>query len=237
MSDLNILEIVQEASTRLGLSAPTSLIGSGDQTTKQMFSLLNESTKGISRAFSWECLQREASLTTVAAQDQGAISTLVPNLKSIINDTIWNRTLKRPVFGPLSPQLQAQNKAFFQSGPWNQFYIREGHLWFYPQPVAGQSVYVQYISKAVGKAYAGTEINKFTLDTDIPFFDEELLILAIKWRFRRAKRFDSTDEKQDYEGCLNDLIARDGSKPVLSMDGTKYDIMPGIFIPAGSWPL
>lgn len=237
MSDLNILQIGQEAVSRMGLTKPTALIGSKDQTAIHILSLLKEEVKSLGRKISWQVLQREASLTTVAAQDQGAITTLIPNLGFIINDTIWNRTLKRPVFGPLSPQLQAQNKAFFQSGPWNQFYIREGHLWFYPQPVAGQSVYVQYVSKAVGKSYAGVEINAFTLDTDIPYLDDEALILGVKSRFRAAKGFDNTADIAEYTNCINDLIGRDASKPILSMDGTKYDIMPGIFIPAGSWSL
>lgn len=221
----------------MGLASPSALIGSSEQTAKQILALLKEEVKSLSRKIAWQALQREASLTTVAAQDQGAIDTLIPNFKFIINDTIWNRTLKRPVFGPLSPQIQAQNKAFYQSGPWNQFYIREGHLWFYPQPVAGQSVYIQYLSKAVGKSYAGTEINNFTLDTDIPYMDDEALILGIKWRFREAKGLDYTEAKQEYTSCINDLMGRDASKPVLSMDGSKYDIMPGIFIPAGSWSL
>jgi hypothetical protein len=237
MSDLTILEIVQEAIQTTGLSKPSSLIGNGDRTATLALSLLKREVNRLARKTQWQNLQREVSFLSLAQEDQGAIATIMPNMAFIINDTIWNRDLKRPVFGPLSPQLQAQNKAFYQAGPWNQFYIREGHLWFYPKPAADQSIYIQYVSKAVGRSALDVEILNFSLDTDVPYGDDEALILGIRWRFLAKNELSYGQEKDDYDECVNNLIARDSSKGVLSMDGVKYDIMPGIFIPSGSWSL
>jgi len=234
---MNILEIVQESLSATGFVKPTSIIANSDRTASLAFSLLKLEVKALSRKTQFQALQREVLITTIAAENQGAIDTIIPNMDFILNDTMWNRSLNRPVFGPLSPQQTQQNKAFFQSGPWNQYFIREGNLYFYPIPAAGQQVYVQYISKAVGKTVGGVEINYFTEDTDIPFMDEEALILGVRWRFLAKNEVDYTQEKADYDECINNLIARDATKQVLSMDDVKYDIMPGIFVPSGSWTL
>lgn len=233
---MSLLSVVQSASRRLGLSVPSVVAASTDNAVLQMLELLNEEGSDLSQRTDWTALATEATFTTVAAETQGSLSTIAPNCKFIINNTIYNRTLRRPVFGPLSEQLWQQRKAMFISGPWNQFRVRNNQIIFIPVPTAGQSCFFEYISRAwATDATGATQKTSFTVDTDVSRLDEEIMTMGLVWRWRSAKGLDFTSDYQKYEKAVLNAISRDGSKPVLDMNGGSGDIKPGIFVPAGNW--
>lgn len=234
---MTVLTIAQSAASRIGLSKPNSLVSSNGSTERQMLELLYEEIAEVSNRTNWQALTKEATFVTVAAESQGDIETIAPNLQYIINDTIWNRSLRRPVFGPLVPNTYQQNKAFYQSGPWSQYRIRGGELLFYPAPAAGQNIYFEYVTTAFITDSGGTDKTSITADSDTPKLDNELITLGLVWRFKQAKGLDYSGDFAKYTSRLNDVIGRDASKPMLHLDNSGYDVMPGIFIPAGSWSL
>lgn len=232
------LQIVQTASTRLGLTSPSYAAGASDLITLQLLALLNEEGQELARRYPWTALQNEGSFTTLAAEDQGAISTIASGLNYIINDTIWNRSLRRPVFGPRTPQEWQQNKAFAINGPWSSYRIKGGHLYMYPTPTAGQSCYFDYITKNWSTDTTGaTGKESLTVDTDIVLLDDNLLTLGLVWRFKAAKGLEYAEDYNKYERQVLDAMARDGGKDMLSLTNTKYDIFPGVVVPSGSWNL
>ena len=233
---MSCLSIVQSVAQKLGLTTPNAVATSNDTQVLQLLALLNEEGQELAARYNWQALTLEASFTTVATETQGAIATIAPNLKFIINDTIWDRKTRRPIFGPLSPQYWQEQKSMFITGPWYQFRIVGGNLKFIPVPAAGDNCYFEYITSGWATD-AGLTAKKsaFTADTDVSLLDEQILALGLTWRWKAMKGLDYSENFNSYERRVLDLIARDGSKPILNMGDYQYDIYPGVLVPSGSW--
>lgn len=235
---MSMLTVVNDAQRRMNLTASSSVAGSSDETAVQMLALLNQAGEELAEAYPWQVLVKEATFTTVATESQGAISTIAPGFFYILNNTIWNRSLRRPVFGALSPNEWQLLKASSVTGPFQQYRIRGDTLRFIPAPPADQACAFEYVSKNWCTTADGvTEKSAFTLDTDVALLDERLLALSLVWRFKQAKGLDFTAELAMYESRLNNEMARDGGKPVLDLGGKVQILMPGVMIPQGNWPL
>ena len=231
------LQTIQSVAKRLGLPSPTVAVGSTDTTVLQLVELANEEGKEQAKRYPWTVLQSEAAYTTLAAEDQGAINTIAPGFGYIINDTIWNRSLRRPVFGPKTPQEWQQQKAFAINGPWSSHRIKGGHLYMYPTPSAGESCYFEYVSGNWCESSGGTGQSAFAADDDVVLLDDEIFKLGVVWRFKAMKGFEYAEDFNKYERRIADAMAKDGGKDSLNLSNTKYDIFPGVVVPAGSWNL
>lgn len=231
---MTCLTIIQSICKRVGLDSPNAAVSSSDRQIQQIVDLCNESGQELARRYPWQGLLAVGNFTTLAVEDQGAIDTIAPGLDYIINDTIWNRTLRRPVFGPQTPQGREQQKAFAINGPWSSYRLIGGNVSMYPVPVAGQSCYFEYITKNWITTGSGTS-PVWTDDSDIPKLDSALLILDTIWRFKAQKGLDYAEDFNKAEALALNLMARDGGKDTLSLTNTKYDIFPGVVVPAGSW--
>ena len=233
---MTCLTIVNSVLGRLGLNTTNAAVGSTDLQIQNIVALSNEEGQELAYRYPWTVLQNEATYTTVATEDQGAIDTIAPGLNYIINDTIWNRSLRRPVFGPKTPQGWQQNKAFAINGPWSNFRIQGGHLKMYPTPSAGQDCYFEYITKNWCTDSTGvTGKSEWSADTDVSLLDEAIIILGTIWRWKKLKGFEYAEDFNIYERRVMDAMGRDGSKDWLSLTNTKYDVFPGVVVPSGSW--
>lgn len=235
---MTCLTIIQSVALQVGITRPSFAIASTDTQIMQLVELANKEGKSLASRIDWTALQAEATFTTLATESQGSLATIASGLKYIINDTIWNRTLRRPVFGPKTPQTWQQQVASGINGPWSSFRIRGGTLRMNPVPTAGQSCYFEYASKNwVTKASDATGTNAWSADGDTSVLDEDLLTLGTLWRWKQAKGFDYAEDFNEYERQVLDAIGRDGSKDTLNLSNTRYDVFPGIVVPSGSWNL
>lgn len=234
---MSLLTILQTVMPQLGLTSPTSAISSPDPQVQQLVQLCNTEGKELAqRGDGWQALMQETTFTTVASESQGSLASIAPGFKYVLNDTMWNRTLRRPVFGPMSGQRWEQLKAMVMQGPWNQYQIRGGNILFIPVPSAGQTVAFQYQSKNWVTLNAGGTGSAWANDADTALLDEDIIALGLIWRWKRAKGFDYAEDFATYERNVTNALARDGVKDVLNMGDTVYDIYPGILVPSGSWP-
>ena len=201
-----------------------------------MLALLNEEGQFLAQATNWQSLTVETSFTTVATEIQGSLATIAPGCKFIINDTIWNRDLRRPVYGPLGPQSWQQQEAMFFQGPWNQYRVVQGQIKFIPIPAAGQACYFEYVTENWATDVTGaTGKSAFTADDDVPLLDSSLMVLGLIARWKQVKGFDYSADAGKYEQQLQNLMGRDASRPTLNMNGSTDEILPLILVPRGSW--
>ena len=230
---LSCLQLVQTVYKRLGLNVPMAAVTSSDVQVLQMLSLLEEEGQEQANRYAWQVLQREATFTTVATQVQTQLSAITSGFDYITNNTIWNRTLRRPVYGPKSQQDWQQDKATNINGPFNSYRVINNAINFYPIPVAGQVCFFEYISRAWIQGANPT--TTFVADTDVILLDDQITILGLLWRWKAMKGLDYSQDFQNYEARINNAMGRDASKPVLNMNGAMYDILPVIAVPRGSW--
>lgn len=232
---MNCLQILQSACRRIGIAAPNTAVTSTDPQIIQLLELSNEEGREQASRYAWQGLQREATFTTVATQVQAIVANVTSGFEYIVNNTIWNRSLRRPVYGPDSEQDWQQAKAMQINGPFNRFRIINGVINFYPVPAAGQSCYFEYITNFWVTDVNGNGSAVWEADTDLTSLDEQLLILGTVWRWKAAKGLAYAEDFRKYEARLLDVQNRDGGKPILTMTGAKYDVPPVVIVPAGSW--
>lgn len=237
---MTLLSIVQDACNEIGLPAPSTVIGNTDKTVKQMLALSNRSGKMLAQRFEWQELITEEVHTTTAAEDQGAVETLMPGFNWYIYQTAWNRTQQEPMGGPLYPAEWQHLKATSVTGPYYDFRIRTKKLLMIPTPPADETVALEYISRYWCSDSTGvTNREKWSVDTDIGRLPEDLLTLDLKWRFKQAKGLPYAEEFRDAEMAINNAMARNNGprKMNLDMAGVEADNYYGVRIPEGSWDL
>lgn len=236
---MSLLSVVQSACKRVGLTAPTVVTSSTDTQIQQLWELLNEEGQDLSERYQWQALRQEATFTTVATEIQASVSAIAPGLKYIVNDTIWDRALRRPVFGPLSAQRWQQLKALQFVGPWYQFRIINNNIVFIPVPAAGDSCFFEYQSRFWVYAHGTGSLasSSYVNDDDVAAYDEDIMIGGLVWRYKAAKGLDYREDFNKYERRINDAMASDGSKDLLNMGDVRYDLFPGVLVPSGNWPV
>ncbi len=241
MANKPILTIVTDACKRIGLNAPNTATGSTDLQILQIVALANEEGRELADRYPWTALIKEATFTSLAAEDQGA---LVPTIvattlgfKYVFNDTLWNRTARYPVAGPTAgPRWQAET-SFGITGPYSRYRIRGGHLYLHPAPDAGLTIAFEYMSENwVLNAAGDTTRDGFTMDDDYPVLDSNIITQGLVWRFKQAKGLEYSQDFQKYEGMVADAMARDGTKPIVNMNGpSSTNFQPWVTIPLTDW--
>lgn len=228
--------MVTQVCRRLGLTAPASVSGSSDPGIIQFMGLANEEGQDLASRYPWQALQVESTFSTVATESQGTILSLAgSDFRYILNDIMWNRSLLRPVFGPLVPSDWQALKARNVTGPFTQFRIRGGLVRFIPTPVAGNTIAFEYISRNWVTVAAGGTSSTWTADADTGLLDEEIMTQGVLWRWQASKGLEYSESYNKYERLVVDAMARDGGKSQLNLGGGMNTFPAGVLVPIGNW--
>lgn len=231
-----LLEIIEKHCQRNGLSVPAAVLGSVDPQIIQMYSLLEEGCEAIATRGRWEELVSEATWTTVALEDQGAMSDIAHGFESLLPRTLWDRTLNLPLYGPDSPQDWQELQGLFIDGPTYTFRIRGSHLLVNPVPPAGNTWAFEYMDQRYIYDTVGlTRLAEFTLDSNEVLLPQRVVTLDLRWRWKKEKGLPYAEDFNIFENACVDALARSGGTKVISMNDDSRRGKPGIFIPAGSW--
>lgn len=238
---MTALSIVQTACAWiLPSSIPQTVFSSTDPQVIQLRSLLNEELTEL-RTWPdmwWRKLLRQHTFTTLAAEVQ--LPTALPDdLGYIIANTMWDRTLTRPVVGPISPEAwQAWEARPILTSVVYGFRLRGNDFLTAPVPPAGDTVAYEYISNLAVYSNGATVPDQqyFTADDNTSIFDETLLERGLRWRFLSAKGLPYAEDYSMWINMLQRLGARDKAMPTLSTAGPLWPTIGGPFIPNFDWP-
>lgn len=230
------LSVIQAACQYMGLVAPSTAYGNSNQQVIQLCGLANQEGLDLAHAHQWQKITRATTYTTVAQQEQ--TSFLPSDFDRFCNDSMWNTTIVRKVYGPMTEQEWQQYQAYpIYTSVNPAFIIRNSSLFLQPAPSAGNTLSYSYVSKNWAETSGGTGIDAFTDDTDVSRLEPVLLSLGIVWRFRKAKGFDYSEEFRTYQEQKAQYISRDGGAPKLNQAYGLNRFQPYPFnIPEGSWP-
>jgi len=227
---MTLLSIVQDAASEIGVPAPTTVIGSLDETAVQLLRLANRQGKHLAQRYNWEAITKEATFTTVATESQGLVTAAASDFGRFVNNTMYDRTATKRVIGPLSEAEWQRDQALNAVPVDPTFRIRGGAILFNPVSAAGNTIAFEYIS-----TQWVTSKTSFTADTDTAVISEDLITLGVIWRYLQAKGLSYAEEFREYEAQLHNLQAVDGSKPILNMgDGAVKD-RPNAAVSLGTW--
>lgn len=238
---MTALSIVQTAASWLALPQPTTLFGANlDPQTTQLVSLLNleEVEQWSVGDLWWRKVLKQWTFTSTATDIQPTNAT-PPDLGYIIANTMWDRTITRPIVGPLSPETwQAWKARPVLTSVLYGFMLQGNDFYTAPNPPAGDTVAYNYISNlsvyAVGDIIPTKQF--FTADTDTSAFNETMLEMGVRWRFLRAKGLDYAQEYKDWSDMRQRFGARDKSMPTISAAGPQWPALSGPYIPSFNFP-
>lgn len=215
----SILSLMQDAAIEVKLKAPSAIIGI---TTPDETLLARALVKTCTQlqANDWQKLTREKTFTTVAAETQ-TDTPLPTDFLRFVSNTIFNRTKRLPLGGPLSPQEWQGIKATAQTSSYDYFRLRGGSWLMSPLPSAGDTIAYEYITKNMGTDATGvTERAAFTVDTDLTYFDDELMILGIGMNVLDIDGNDYAERSMQFQARLSKMLVEDqgsrivGARPV-----------------------
>jgi hypothetical protein len=201
----------------------------------QLVSLAKQEGKELARRHAWQKITKEKTFTATATETQ---ATAIPSdFDRYVDETMFNRTRKRHVYGPLTPQEWQFQKSVITSMIVENWRQRGDSVMITPTATAGDTYAYEYISLNWCASSGGTEQSTWASDTDVGLLSEDLIRLGVIWRFRMAKGFSYDEQFRSYEIQLAQAIARDGGKRTLNIGSGGRKSPRGIFVQDGNWSL
>ena len=236
MAMMSLLEIVQRTAKRLSLPVPSSAYSSTDPTWMQGVEILTDLGEEISELGEWSYQITPATIAVATLNYH--IETLPSDYSNMTEDGKIYRTMTfQPLIGPVTSSEWERLTIFgggFIPGAWRLF---NNTLNIYGVAV-GETLKYEYISeKWITDSTGVTKKSAWTADTDKPLIDDQLLRTGLQWKWKRAKGFDYSEEKETYETLLESLQATNrGLRTVMAAyplrgDDLQDGTWPGVVVP------
>jgi hypothetical protein len=235
---MTVLEIIQRFCRRTGVPRPVTVFGSTNAQILQALALLDEEGNSLAQRGPWRQLVWEALHTTVADQSQGSIDTIATNgFKYLLWNTLWDRTEQLPLLGPADAADWQFFKAINVTGPRYSFRLIQNTFQSIPAPPVDHIWAFEYVSKNwLVQADGVTYLDYAEDDTDETLLPGELLLLGLRWRWKKEKGLEYAEDFNTYERQVVNYLGRHKPMPTLRMDDrTNSGPKPGIWVPYGSW--
>jgi hypothetical protein len=235
---MTALSLIQQHCRVNALAIPSSVVTSLNTSVQQLFGLLNDVIEEMVTESNFNVTTLETVFTATAAEDQGAMQTLAPSgYQWAIFETFFDRTLMRPLYGPLDETEWQRIKALPNPGPFYKFRIRGDHLLMNPVPAAPLStIAFEYVSSWAVLSSTGVAKPAITDDMDTFVFPENILKRGLAYRWKHAKGLPYQEDMTKFYELMTNYIAKDKVKRRINVaHPTPTDILPGVFIPSGNW--
>lgn len=211
-------EIVRRALSVIGLPVPVSVAGSTDAVAVQCWALLTELGQELLNDHQW---QLKTKTFTIVTDPLVKLYDLPVDFVRFVDNTDWNNTARLPLVGPMTEQQWALLVARQLGGTTFQLQYRlnQDQLELYYSPSTPNTLSLTYISR--GWVQDGSDPLLFKdmmeQDSDICLFDPRLIISMLRFRYRRAKGFDTTDLEQEFNDALVNAQNNDSPAQTLNL--------------------
>lgn len=234
---MSLLTIISEVCGRLSLTIPATVVGNSDQQVTQLYYLTNKAGHDLAQSYNWQALTKTKTFTTVNATTQP--NAVPSDFDRFIPNSFFNRTTRRPIIGPVTPQQWEWLVAQPAYSTVYLLYRQQGNAFLLGPPVtpppAGQTIAFEYLSNQWANAAAGgAGQTKFLADGDTTVLDEALLADFVIWMFLRAKGLSYAEEMATFSRNLDQQQARDGGSTALHLTPTPINL-DRVNLPDGSF--
>lgn len=237
---MSALSIIQQHCQLHALAVPTGVVGNTDSQIIQLLAILQECLEDMVVESKYQVVTRECLHTLTAGENQGPMSSLGGGLfgyYQAISETFFDRTLGRPLYGPLDNIEWQRIKALPNPGPFYKFRILNDNLLINPAPTSPFSdIAFEYMSTFCVMDTNAVPKATITADTDTFAFPEHIIRKWLVYRWLMIKGLPYQEDYQRAFDMLNNYIARDKAKPRICVDyPDQVSIQPGVFVPSGNW--
>jgi hypothetical protein len=237
---MSLLTVIQDHCRIHALNVPNLVIGGADTTVQQLLGIAQQVVDDITDESKFQGITREGNFTMIASESQGKLTTLADTegFMYAYTGTFFDRTLRRPLYGPLTEIEWQQVKAIPNPGPFYKFRLRGDEILINPVPSAPFSqIYFEYASSwAILDDDGVTYKPRFAADSDTFALPEKILLRGIMYRWKQIKGLPYQADEEKFYSMLNNHIARNKIPRDYNISQTSLpDISPGIFVPSGNW--
>lgn len=201
---MTLLTIAQYVAKNASLKVPDTVETSDDDAVR-IVQFINEAGAECARRVDWSVL-RKSHLITGAGVDTAYP---LPSDYARLTRGMSVRVADGAIRGGLSPD-EWLSLSPVMGAP--RFYrIDAARIGFYPYPIGGASIRVQYVSGNWAVTDNGGGISVMTRNTDAALISETLIARGAVWRLRRHIAADYEDYLAEFEAMLADLSTADGA--------------------------
>jgi len=238
---MSLLTMSQAAARLIGLAAPSTVIGNTDPQVAELLACAQDEGFDLMRRGTWQILDTVKTFTAIAtpvgsynyAIQTGAIPT---DFDRFVQETFWNYTRKRPLYGPVTAQ-EWQNLIAWTSSPVvDTFRFVGSDIWITPCPTAGDTMAYEYISKNWCQSALGVGQSEWLADDDTGILSEDIMKLGLVWRFKQKKGLPFKADYDKWDARARQALVQDQPQRTINF-GSGYNTgrRPGISVPEGSW--
>lgn len=232
---MNLLQLMQQFSAERGLPVPNAVMSATEITAVQLRAIAQKVLMTL-RQDPWQKQKTRVTFTSVAAEVQGTVTACFGSTyRSLVPATVWDDTLKIPIFGPVGDPSWQTLKSFSPAGPTYQYRIDGDIFRINPTPPAGHTISAIISTKSGCTSAGGTLQEYFLADGDTPVFPDEVFLSQMEWRWLKQKEQPWTASYEEAERIKGAALGKDSSNPRFVLGESMQSLTPGIFIPAGSW--
>ncbi len=206
---MTVLSVVQGAASRLTLTRPDAIVGVADAGTAQFLELLTEECESLHKDHDWSKLIKVRSFTAAAGLPQsGEFPSDFARLTE--GGEIWNTSNNWALKGPITPQDWSFMVVRSVSSTPQYWRNIAGVLNIFTG-VAGETIRYEYVSNewCFLEGDPGEPSDVIENDEDTFVFPEELLKVALRWRWKQAKALDYAEDMGTYERMKAKFILQD----------------------------
>ena len=230
---MSLLSICQEVADVTGITRPTAIVNGTDQLARQFLGIAKETLEELCQ-MDWPQLEIPYQFSTVANQMTYA---LPADFKREIGDTAYLASQYYPLRGSLTPGdwNRQRNQLPSQIGRYKfRIYGLPLQIYFTPVPGTVESVIFEYQTVYQVQQIDNSYKNTWYSDDDVPLVAEDLVKKGVKWRLRRAKGLDYSEEFNVYEMARAARLAQAltlGSLPVAYRNQVEIPELPTGYVP------
>lgn len=234
---MSLLSVAQDTCDVIGLTRPAAIITGNDQLARQILGLAKETLEELG-LMDWPILEIPYSFNTVVGQAQ---YTLPEDFGREVGDTVYVASQYSNLRGSLTAAAWQQQRDQLQAQIGRYRFRIFGlplALNLTPVPQVVEEITMEYQTTYRVKQIDGTYKNTFFADTDVPIMPEELLKKGLKWRLRRAKGLDYSEEFDDYEKDRFARLAQMlqlGSQPIAYRSQSEIPEGLGVYVPENGY--
>lgn len=235
--------IQQQVCDRISIPRPATLVGNDDADARLLLSLANEEGEQLNQ-LDWIDMQRNATFTAVASENQGPLAVIAPDYDRMNGDTLWDFSGRIFVPGPMDAQTWQWLTVRAGIGPYARYRIQldplnsyKRTLYAIPALSAGNLFGFAYYSNGWCKSAAGALQTQWAADTDVGVLPESIMAQGIRWRWKKEKGLSYDQDYKTYEDSRDAAISQqDATKSINMTPGAPPFLIGPYNVQDGDWP-
>lgn len=201
---MTLLTIARAVADEVDILQPATVFGNPNPDSQKFIRYANKTGKELLRRYDWQQLRKEQTFTSLAQEEQTGI--LPSDFDRICVETFWDRSEKRILTGPITPQEYQGLKVHGVATQYPRFMLRGSSAFILPVPAAGNALAFEYVSKNWALSSDGSPQSTFLADTDTVLLNEELFVAAMAFFWLDGEGQPSGVAAGHFERILRDLI-------------------------------